>query len=127
MAMLAITGSSGLVGQNLVPLLSKRFKNIRCIDSKLSPSDLPANCSFVKADLSDYEACLGAFKDCSYVLQLAAIPIPGETALEDVHVHNTYAGIEAGWRADLPLKERHPQLQRLEGLRRTRHPNHRSS
>lgn len=87
---IAITGCNGSVGKPVVALSLKQGHSVVGIDvvevAITTGSD--HGFTFLRVDLTDYDATLEALRGCDAVIHLAALPNPGDYK---VIVHNTYA------------------------------------
>jgi len=63
-----ITGGSGFIGSNLIPLLSKNHQ-VSVLDVNSPKLDI----QFIKADIQNLEVVKDAIKDCDLVIHLAAL------------------------------------------------------
>ena len=83
---IALTGGSGRIGRAVTAEALTEGHEIVNID--LKPAELPGReTSFIQADISNYDALVGAFRGCDALIHMAAIPAP--TGFLDHVVHNT--------------------------------------
>lgn len=83
---IAITGGSGGVGRAIIQMALAQGHRLASIDRVRPATELPAQTTFVEADIADYDTLLAAFQDCEAIIHMAAIPSPGR--LPDHVVHN---------------------------------------
>ena len=84
---IAITGCSGNIGKRVVKRALAENFTVVGIDKNAPNSDLSHEgaFSFIKVDLTDYEATLKALENCEGIVHLAAIPRPRDY---EVTTHN---------------------------------------
>ena len=68
----AVTGSSGMIGREVVSMLVSRGANVRAIDL-VDPNLENNKFEFHKADLTSLDSCIKALKDIDYVIACAGI------------------------------------------------------
>jgi GDP-L-fucose synthase len=67
-----VTGGAGLIGRPLVELLIQAGANVR-VASLDDPSRAPAGCTFIQADLRDFNTCLKVCEGMEIVFHVAGI------------------------------------------------------
>lgn len=91
---IALTGGSGSIGRAITSMALVQGHSLVSID-RLPPADLPANVTFVQAELADYDALLVAFRGCHAVIHMAAIAAPGNHPDHIVHNNNVVGSYNA--------------------------------
>lgn len=76
-----VTGGTGLIGQQLVPLLLAQGATVTVV-SLDDPSRVPEGVSFIQADLRDFEQCMSVTADRDMVFHLAGIKGSPAMAME---------------------------------------------
>lgn len=67
-----ITGGSGMIGRQLVPLLLEKGANIFIADLN-EPINMPGKFTFLKVDLKEFSDCRKVCKGMDYVFSLVGI------------------------------------------------------
>ena len=96
-----ITGAAGAIGTVLRPSLREGLRELRLTDID-EVTDLADNETFVRADLSDFDAVQRAVEGVSAVIHLGAVP--NEAAFDVIagpNLHGTYHVFEAARRANV--------------------------
>jgi uronate dehydrogenase len=102
MERLLITGAAGAIGTVLRPALREGLAELRLSDIA-DVTDLAANETFVRADLTDFDAVQRAVDGVDAVVHLGAVP--NEAAFEVIagpNLHGVYHVLEACRRAGVP-------------------------
>lgn len=92
---IAITGSSGRVGQGIVSNARARGHDLVLIDRVAPPETQDQTIPFILAEMTDYEATVAAFAGCDAVIHMAAIPSPGRNPDHVVHNNNVVGSYNA--------------------------------
>ncbi len=77
-----LTGASGALGRKLAAFLGARGWTLRLTDIAPFPDPMPANASFVRADLEDGVAILRAAEGCGMILHFGGVSV--EKPFEEV-------------------------------------------
>jgi UDP-glucose 4-epimerase len=93
---IAVTGGSGRIGQAVIKLVLSEGHSAVNIDQvdPAQPEDR-SGVSFVRADLTCYEAVEQAFRECDAVIHMGAIPSPGLHPDHIVHNNNVVGSYNA--------------------------------
>ncbi len=86
---IAITGSSGAVGREVVKYVAAKGHTITALDKAPPPVPLPEQATFKEIDLRDYSAVKKALEGHDAVIHLGAIPRPSP-GLEDWQLYPTW-------------------------------------
>ncbi|KKC32252.1 NAD-dependent epimerase/dehydratase family protein [Devosia psychrophila] len=92
---IALTGSSGRVGQGIVTRALAQGHELVLIDRLDSPADQDPFIPFIRAEMSDYEAMVSAFAGCDGLIHMAAIPSPGRDPDHVIHNNNVVGSYNA--------------------------------
>ena len=92
---IAVTGSSGLVGQGIVQRALAQGHDVVRIDRVAPPETQDSSTPFILAEMTDYEATVAAFAGCDAVVHMAAIPSPGRHPDHIVHNNNVVGSYNA--------------------------------
>ncbi len=92
---IALTGSSGLVGQAIIRHALARGHDLVLIDRVPPPEGQDPALPFIQAEITDYDALLAAFRGCDAVIHMAAIPSPGRHPDHVVHNNNVVGSYNA--------------------------------
>ena len=92
---IALTGSSGRIGQGIVARATAQGHELVLIDRVDPPSSQDPSLPFIKAEASDYEAMVSAFAGCDGVIHMAAIPAPGRDPDHIIHNNNVVGSYNA--------------------------------
>lgn len=76
-----ITGGSGMIGRQLVPLLLEKGANIFIADLN-EPINMPGKFTFLKVDLKEFSDCRKVCKGMDYVFSLVGIKASPKACLE---------------------------------------------
>lgn len=95
-----VTGSTGLVGYQIVASLLQRGRQVRVLVRSLEKGKalLPEACEFVKGDITDPAAVRRAMQGCSTVYHAAGLPeqwLPDPARFHEVNVCGTQNALEA--------------------------------
>jgi UDP-glucose 4-epimerase len=96
---IALTGSSGRIGQGIIRLARARGHDLVLIDRASLPAGEDPGFPFLAVEMSDYEALRQAFAGCDAVIHMAAIPSPGRHPDPIVHNNNVVGSYNALWAA----------------------------
>jgi len=93
---IAVTGGSGRVGRAVANMALLQGNSVVSID-RINPVDpiTHPEISYVRADITDYEALVSAFRGCDSVVHQAAIPAPGHFPDHVVHNNNVTGSYNA--------------------------------
>ncbi len=74
--MTLVTGSTGLIGYNIVQALIQHGRRVRCLVRSIAKgkSMLPDKCELVPGDITDPPSTLRAMQGCSVVYHAAGLP-----------------------------------------------------
>lgn len=78
---IAVTGSSGMIGREVVSMLIERGAKVRCVDI-VQPIENNSDIEFYQADLTSLNSCLSAFEDIEFVIACAGIKGSPEACLK---------------------------------------------
>jgi nucleoside-diphosphate-sugar epimerase len=92
---IAITGSSGRVGQGIVARAAAEGHDLILIDRVTPPDTQDKTIPFILAEMSDYEAMVAAFSGRDAIIHMAAIPSPGRDPDHIVHNNNVVGSYNA--------------------------------
>lgn len=92
---IALTGSSGLVGQGIIRHALARGHDLVLIDRAPPPEEQDPALPFIQAEITDYDALLAAFQGCDALIHMAAIPSPGRHPDHIVHNNNVVGSYNA--------------------------------
>ena len=92
---IAITGGTGRVGSAIVDMALAHGHDIVSIDQRPSANPAQPNSTFIQADLTDYEAFVGAIRGCDALIHMAAIASPGHHPDHQVHNNNVVTSYNA--------------------------------
>jgi UDP-glucose 4-epimerase len=92
---IALTGSSGRVGQGILKCALERGHDLVLIDRVAPPDGQDASLPFILAEATDYEALHKAFAGCDAVIHMAAIPSPGRDPDHVIHNNNVVGSYNA--------------------------------
>lgn len=95
-----VTGSTGLVGYNIVQTLLARGRKVRVLVRSLEKAKrlLPSDCEIVQGDITDKHSLVGALEGCDVVYHAAGFPeqwMPNPAIFHAVNVEGTENIIEA--------------------------------
>ena len=76
-----VTGGSGMIGRQLVPMLLDKGAEVYVADLN-EPIGMPDNINFIKIDLKNYSACIDICKDKDYIFNLVGIKASPKICLE---------------------------------------------
>lgn len=85
---IALTGSSGRIGQGVVTRAVEQGHDLVLIDRLPPPETQTRSHPFVQLEMSDYDGTVRAFEGCDAVIHLAAIPSPGRDLDHIIHNNN---------------------------------------
>lgn len=85
---IALTGSSGRIGQGILKRAAAQGHDLVLIDRVAPPEGQDQGFPFILAETDDYEALVSAFKGCDGVIHMAAIPSPGRHPDHVIHNNN---------------------------------------
>lgn len=85
---IALTGSSGRIGQGVVTRALEQGHDLVLIDRVDPPVSQSRLLPFIHLEMSDYEGTVRAFEGCDAVIHLAAIPSPGRDPDHIIHNNN---------------------------------------
>lgn len=91
---IALTGGSGSIGRAIISMGLAHGHSFASID-RVRPADLPAEVTFIQAELADYDGLLAAFQGCDAVIHMAAIAAPGHHPDHIVHNNNVVGSYNA--------------------------------
>jgi UDP-glucose 4-epimerase len=92
---IAITGGTGRVGSAIVDMALAHGHNVVSIDQRPSANPAQPNSTFIQADLTDYDAFVGAIRGCDALIHMAAIASPGHHPDAQVHNNNVVTSYNA--------------------------------
>lgn len=92
---IALTGSSGRIGQGIVARATAQGHELVLIDRVDPPGGQDRSFPFIKAEASDYDALVAAFAGCDGVIHMAAIPSPGRDPDHVIHNNNVVGSYNA--------------------------------
>lgn len=92
---IAITGGTGRVGSAIVDMALAHGHEVVSIDQTPSANPAQPNSTFIQADLTDYEAFVGAIRGCDALIHMAAIASPGHHPDPQVHNNNVVTSYNA--------------------------------
>jgi UDP-glucose 4-epimerase len=92
---IALTGSSGRIGQGIIRLALARGHDLVLIDRVPPPEGQDPALPFIQAEATDYDALRAAFAGCDAVIHMAAIPSPGRHPDHLVHNNNVVGSFNA--------------------------------
>ena len=92
---IAITGGTGRVGSAIVNMALAHGHTVVSIDQTPSANPAQPNSTFIQADLTDYEAFVGAIRGCDALIHMAAIASPGHHPDPQVHNNNVVTSYNA--------------------------------
>lgn len=92
---IAVTGGTGRVGSAIVKMALADGHEVVNIDQKPGPNTTEPNLTFIQADLTDYDAFVGAIRGCDALIHMAAIAAPGHQPDHQVHNNNVVASYNA--------------------------------
>ncbi|MBE2318198.1 NAD(P)-dependent oxidoreductase [Solirubrobacter sp. CPCC 204708] len=96
-----ITGAAGAIGTVLRPALREGLRELRLTDV-VEIDDLAGNETFVRADLTDFEAVQRAVEGVTAVVHLGAVPNEAPfDVIAGPNLHGAYHVFEAARRADV--------------------------
>lgn len=85
---IALTGSSGRIGQGVVTRAIEQGHDLVLIDRVEPPETQQKSLPFIGLEVSDYEGTVRAFEGCDAIIHLAAIPSPGRDPDHIIHNNN---------------------------------------
>jgi UDP-glucose 4-epimerase len=92
---IALTGSSGRIGQGIIRSALARGHELVLIDRVAPPDGQDQLLPFILAEVTDYEALVNAFAGCDALIHMAAIPSPGRHPDHIVHNNNVVGSYNA--------------------------------
>lgn len=92
---IAVTGGTGRVGSAIIKMALADGHDVVNIDQKPVPNATESHPTFVQADLTDYDAFVGAIRGCDALIHMAAIAAPGHQPDHQVHNNNVVASYNA--------------------------------
>lgn len=92
---IALTGSSGRVGQGILNRATSQGHQLVLIDRVAPPATQQHDFPFVLTETDDYDALVEAFRGCDAVIHMAAIPSPGRHPPQIVHNNNVVGSYNA--------------------------------
>ena len=92
---IALTGSSGRIGQGILKSALERGHDLVLIDRVAPPEGPDPSLPFILAEVTDYEALVAAFAGCDALIHMAAIPSPGRHPDHVVHNNNVVGSYNA--------------------------------
>ncbi len=92
---IALTGSSGRIGQGIIGRALARGHDLVLIDRVAPPEGQDPSLPFILAEVTDYDALAAAFAGCDAVIHMAAIPSPGRHPDHVVHNNNVVGSYNA--------------------------------
>jgi len=92
---IALTGSSGRIGQGIIKSALARGHDLVLIDRVPPPEGQDQELPFILAEATDYEALVEAFAGCDALIHMAAIPSPGRHPDHVVHNNNVVGSYNA--------------------------------
>jgi UDP-glucose 4-epimerase len=92
---IALTGSSGRIGQGILKSALTRGHDLVLIDRIDPPEGQDPSLPFILAEATDYEVLFKAFAGCDAVIHMAAIPSPGRHPDHIVHNNNVVGSYNA--------------------------------
>ncbi|HEY0033930.1 MAG TPA: NAD(P)-dependent oxidoreductase [Devosia sp.] len=91
---IALTGSSGRIGQGIIRAARERGHDLMLID-RVAPPEGQEPLPFILAEATEYEALVAAFAGCDALIHMAAIPSPGRHPDHIVHNNNVVGSYNA--------------------------------
>jgi nucleoside-diphosphate-sugar epimerase len=92
---IALTGSSGRIGQGIIRSALARGHELVLVDRVAPPDGQDPSLPFILAEATDYEALVSAFAGCDALIHMAAIPSPGRHPDHIVHNNNVVGSYNA--------------------------------
>lgn len=93
---IAITGGSGRIGRAVIDLALAQGHSVVNIDRLPPAADTnPSGVTYIRAELTDYEAFEQALRGCEALIHLAAIASPGQHPDHVIHNNNVVTSYNA--------------------------------
>lgn len=92
---IAVTGSSGRIGQGIVTQALAQGHELVLIDRTDPPEGQDPALPFIKVEITDYDAMVAAFAGCEGLIHMAAIPSPGRHPDHVIHNNNVVGSYNA--------------------------------
>lgn len=95
-----VTGATGMVGNNIVTLLTQQGRRVRAVvrDVAKAKKLVPEGVELVPGDITDRASLDAAMKDCSVVYHGAGLPeqwLPSDATFDEVNARGTYNAAQA--------------------------------